>query len=139
MFNFNNISSNPLHRRYYWYALAGFASISIGYLLREPLSQADALVILLLGVFPNLLGSFATPFLLAFLLEKRFPAWKALDRFTAFGLVNLFTFAVTLLIEYLHVAFQKGNWDNNDVIASIIGGLAAVALWQLTRKSMFPR
>ena len=137
MFDFSKISPNPLHRRYYLYALGGFAALSLGYLLREQFSQSDALVVLFFGVFPNLLGSFATPFILAFLLERRYPMWKALDRLWVFGLVNLFTFGVCLLIEYGHVVAQLGNWDNNDIFASLVGGLAALALWQLTR-SLFP-
>jgi len=124
---------NRYYQRFYYYALAGFAALSLGYLLREQISSANALVIGLLGILPNLTGSFATPFLLAYLLVWGYPALKALDRFWVFGLINLFTFAACLFIEYLHVAFQSGTWDNNDIAASAVGGLVSLVLFYGTR------
>ena len=129
-----NHITNPLHRRFYQYAVFGFIALSLGYLLREQISPKNALVSLLLGSFPNLTGSFATPFILTFLIAQKYPSWNGMSSLSVFGLINLFTFAVCVLIEYLHVLFQLGRWDANDIAASIIGGLLSMVLFMLTRR-----
>jgi hypothetical protein len=137
LFTMNRIQ-NPFYRRCYQYAVIGFLTLSVGYLLRGQLNQQNPLVTLLLGVFPNLIGSFATPFMLGYLLTLRFPSLHALDRLPVFGLINLFTFAVCILIEQLHVVLDLGQWDPNDILASIIGGLASLAVFALTRRFAIP-
>jgi glycopeptide antibiotics resistance protein len=126
---------DALLRRYMAYATAGFVPLSIGYLLREFVDASNPLVALLLGVFPNLLGSFATPFALMVFLPTRLPALKTMQPLVLFGLINLFTFAVVLLIEYLHIVFDLGVWDANDITASVIGGLAALAAFLRTKRA----
>ncbi len=135
MITWNKIT-NPLHRHFYLYGAIGFIALSLGYLLRSRIVIENDLAILFMGIFPNLFGSFATPFILSFLLAQRFPAWKRLEKIAFFGLVNLFTLAVSVLIEYLHVVFQQGAWDSNDIAASIIGGLLSMILYFITMRKL---
>jgi hypothetical protein len=128
------IQSDPVYRRFYYFAVAGFLFLSVGYLLRERINQTDALSALFLGIFPNLFGSFATPFALVLLLASRYPGLPALRTPAGFALINLFTMAVVLLIEYGHVLFGLGAWDWNDILASLAGGLAAFLFFVLSRR-----
>lgn len=126
--NFQNLPLNLQQRRYYHIATAGFVTLALGYLLRSQLNAPAGWMTLLLGVFPNLLGSFATPFILLVLVSQHntSPAYRG---WRAFVLLNLFTFAVSLLIEAGHVVLRLGVWDANDVYASLIGGFFAMLVF----------
>jgi len=119
-------------RHYLWYAATGCIIIGLGYLIRAQFVPPYPALILLLGVFPNLVGSFATPFALLLLLYPWSRTPQILTDARTFSFVNLFTFAGCILIEVAHVVFRIGVFDRNDMLASIIGAGAALVLFRLT-------
>jgi glycopeptide antibiotics resistance protein len=48
--------------------------------------------------------------------------------------INIVNMLVFLLIEYLHLIFKLGIWDNNDMIASLIGIILSTVVYFGTRK-----
>ena len=124
--------SNLLHQYYARYAAAGFVALGLGYMLRVQLSATHGAITLFLGIFPNLVGSFATPFLLMLLLSRSQKRRNILPDWRVFGLVLLFTFVVSWLIEVLHVVFDLGVFDRNDMVASFVGAGVAFVVFVLT-------
>jgi len=126
---FREYLKDALFKRFYMFGFAGIGLLCLGYGLRFMLENAQGPVRLFLDTFPNLFGSFGTPFLLLLILSARRKDISLIKSLPAFLLLNLFTFAVVLLIEWGHVLLSLGIWDNNDILASAIGGLAAVVFW----------
>jgi glycopeptide antibiotics resistance protein len=48
--------------------------------------------------------------------------------------INIVNMLVFLLIEYLHLIFKLGLWDNNDMIASLIGIILSTVAYFGIRK-----
>jgi hypothetical protein len=128
------VHSTAQYQASYRYAAGGFALLALGYLLRGQVVPVRAELELLLGVFPNLLGSFATPYILLLILSKRFYPTREMGSPAFFFLLNLITLGVSLLIEIAHVALRLGSFDPNDMTASIIGGSASMALFLWTNR-----
>jgi hypothetical protein len=119
----------PMFKRMYQIGFGGIALISLGYLLRFQIGSSQGAAGLFLDTFPNLFGSFGTPFLLLLLVTTLQKDMGMLRNFRMFAMLNIFTFLVVLLIEWGHVVLNLGVWDMNDVLASIAGGLAAIIAW----------
>ena len=49
-------------------------------------------------------------------------------------LINILNIIVFLLIEYIHVVLNLGTWDNNDIVASLIGMMFSTAIYFKLRK-----
>ncbi len=106
----------------------------IVYMLRENLYKLDnKYITLFAGTSPNLIPSslftlvgifYIVPFLGIDSINKPMFIW----------LVNALNIIVFSLIEYLHVVFKLGVWDNNDMIASLIGILVSTAVYFNIRK-----
>lgn len=50
-------------------------------------------------------------------------------------IINALNIIIFSLIEYIHVALNLASWDNNDIIASLIGILLSTAIYFKLRKS----
>ena len=50
-------------------------------------------------------------------------------------IINALNIIILSLIEYIHVALDLSSWDNNDIIASLIGILLSTAIFFKLRKS----
>lgn len=50
-------------------------------------------------------------------------------------LINALNIIIFSLIEYIHVALDLALWDNNDIIASLIGIIFSTAIYFKLRKS----
>ena len=106
----------------------------IVYMLRENLYKLDnKYITLFAGTSPNLIPSslftlvgifYIVPFLGIDSINKPMFIW----------FVNALNIIVFSLIEYLHVVFKLGVWDNNDMIASLIGILVSTAVYFNIRK-----
>jgi hypothetical protein len=126
------LSENLLYQQLYLCGAGGFVALGAGYLLRSMVEISVPWLVFLLGVWPNLLGSFAMPFvvLLFVFMRLKGPAVMTSARF--FGLASAITFASALIIEWAHVITGLGFWDHFDIGASVIGGLAAAAFYLVT-------
>lgn len=51
-------------------------------------------------------------------------------------MLNIIIFA---LIEYLHIIFNLGVWDNKDIIASLIGIIMATTIYFKYNKAQMKR
>jgi putative flippase GtrA len=118
---FDNLKQKSQYRYFYTFACVGFGLIGLTYLFRENLLQKNEFLDNLLGVMPNLAGSFATPYLLLFLFAAYRKNSDLLGRGRIFIFINLFTFATCILIEYLHLWLNIGGFHQEDLIASFIG------------------
>lgn len=49
--------------------------------------------------------------------------------------INALNIIILSLIEYIHVVLDLGLWDNNDIIASLIGIMLSTAIYFKLRKS----
>lgn len=43
--------------------------------------------------------------------------------------INILNMIICVFIEYLHIVFNLGAWDNNDMIASFIGIVAYIIFY----------
>lgn len=68
------------------------------------------------------------------------PYFKSIDLLNKqifIWLINLLNIIVFSLIEYGHVILNLGTWDNNDIVASLIGLIFATTFYFKLRKSLF--
>jgi hypothetical protein len=119
---------------FYTYACIGFGLIGLTYLFREILIQRNSFLDLLLGVMPNLAGSFATPFILLFLFAAHKRNSEILGQGKIFILINLFTFVTCILIEYFHLWLNLGGFHQEDLIASFIGMVFSIISFFIINK-----
>lgn len=127
--------TDPLFKRLYHTGFAGIAMISVGYLARFQVGSSQGWLGVFLDTFPNLFGAFGTPFLLLVL----FITWRkdlSLLRSTRlFLLASLVSLVIFVLIELGHILLSLSFWDNNDMAASVLGGLLALVVWVVATKS----
>lgn len=126
---------HPLYTWFFYYAAAGMALLGLGVLARSLITIDYRPAALLLGIWPNLLGSLATPFVIHLLLFERKKDERMLDSLRHFALANLITLAGALLIEAGEAAAGLGAWDQYDITASILSGAASAALFLATTRS----
>jgi hypothetical protein len=119
---------------FYTFACVGFGLIGLTYLFRENLTQKNEFIDTLLGVMPNLAGSFATPFILFFLFAAHKRNSEILGQGKIFILINLFTFVTCILIEYLHLWLNLGGFHQEDLIASFIGMVFSIISFFIINK-----
>ncbi len=99
--------------------LVGFTYIifMLLYFFRNNLYKINNhLLTFFLGITPNLFPSF----LFTIILYTNF-ASKKINKNKLLFIINLSNLFLFLLIEYLHLLFNLGYWDNYDILASIIG------------------
>lgn len=106
------------------------------YVFRDNLYKLDSSYIALFAeVAPNLIPSFLFTLIGMFYIVPLLKGIDSVGKSIVIWLINAINIIVFLLIEYIHVVFKLGSWDNNDIIASLIGiALATVCYFKL-RKS----
>lgn len=71
---------------------------------------------------PNLIPSFLFTLIgMFYIVPIFFKDNDAINKSSLIWLINILNIIVFVFIEYLHVVFNLGSWDNNDMIASLIG------------------
>ena len=107
------------------------------YIFRENLYKLENKYITLFAeTAPNLIPSFL------FTLIGMFYAVPILSKYNDsinkpkfIWLINILNMIVFVFIEYLHVVFNLGTWDNNDMIASLIGIIISTIIYFKSKKA----
>lgn len=106
------------------------------YVFREGLYKLDNYYITLLAeTAPNLIPSFLFTLIgIFYVVPKLFKTTKAISNSKYVWLINILNMSIFALIEYLHVLFNLGVWDNRDMAASLIGIIVATIIYFKSRK-----
>jgi glycopeptide antibiotics resistance protein len=106
------------------------------YMLRENLYKLDnQYITLLAGTAPNLIPSFLFTLAGMFYAIPFFIGIESINKSRFIWLINVLNLIIFAFIEYLHVVFNIGLWDNNDIIASVIGIAASTVIYFKLRNS----
>lgn len=107
----------------------------IVYMFRDNLYKLDnKYITLFAGTAPNLIPSSLFTLIGIFYVVPFFKGISSINKPMCIWLVNALNIIVFSSIEYLHVVFKSGVWDNNDMIASLIGILVSTAIYFFIRK-----
>lgn len=100
------------------------------YMFRDNLYMLDnQYITLFTGTAPNLIGSCLFTLLGIFYIVPFIKGIESINKPILIWLINVVNMIVFSLIEYLHVIFNLGFWDNNDIIASLIGIITSTVLY----------
>ncbi|MPM47345.1 hypothetical protein SDC9_94054 [bioreactor metagenome] len=106
------------------------------YVFRDNLYKLDSSYITLFAeVAPNLIPSFLFTIIGMFYIVPLLKGINSVGKSRAIWLIDAINIIVFLLIEYIHVVFKLGSWDNNDIIASLIGIALATVIYFKTRNN----
>jgi hypothetical protein len=108
----------------------------IVYVFREELYKLDnQYITLLAGIIPNLIPSLIFTLIgIFYIVPMFFKGIDSINKTIFIWLINVLNISIFLLIEYLHVVLNLGVWDNNDMIASLIGIIISTIIYFKTRK-----
>jgi TRAP-type uncharacterized transport system fused permease subunit len=110
------------------------------YLFRESLYKLNnQYITLFAGTAPNLIPSFLFTLIGMFYIVPFFKGIDSINKPMFIWLINAFNMIIFLLIEYLHVIFNLGSWDNNDMIASLIGIIISTVIYFKLRKDFIKK
>ncbi|MBL4938538.1 hypothetical protein JK636_22805 [Clostridium sp. YIM B02515] len=96
-------------------------------------------ITLFAGAAPNLIPSFLFTLIGVFYIVPFFKGTDSIDKPIFIWLINALNMIVFLLVEYLHVVFNLGSWDNNDMIASLIGIIVSTVIYFKLRKNFIKK
>ncbi|MBS4537722.1 hypothetical protein GOQ27_04565 [Clostridium sp. D2Q-11] len=107
------------------------------YLFRENLYKlGNQYITLFAETAPNLVPSFLFTLVGIFYIAPiLFKGLDVIHRPVFIWLINILNMTVFLLIEYLHVILKLGAWDNNDIIASLIGIFISTIIYYKIKKN----
>lgn len=112
-----------------------YALLTIVYMFREKLYKLDnQYITLFAGTAPNLIPSFLFTLIGMFYAIPFMKGADSINKTKYILVINIVNMFVFLLIEYLHVIFKLGLWDNNDMIASLIGIILSTVVYFGIRK-----
>ena len=108
------------------------------YMFRDNLYKLEIKYITLFAeTAPNLIPSSLFTLIGVFYIV---PFLKGIDSINVpmyIWLVNILNIIVFSLIEYIHVVFELGSWDNNDMIASLIGVIISTVIYFNIRRKFY--
>ena len=124
--NFGRISRKVLNSKAYRdlnkIIVVTWILFSLVYAFRANLyNLSNQYITLLAEVAPNLLSSFLFTLIGMFYVLPYFKSIDSINKPIFLWLINLLNIIVFSLIEYVHVILNLGSWDNNDIVASLIG------------------
>jgi hypothetical protein len=123
------ITKNLFTHRAYKYLNRALVTVYIlffiVYMLRDKLYKLDVEYIMLFAwTAPNLIPSFLfTVVGVFYIMPAIFTNIDVINKSRFIWLINLVNLSIFALIEYLHVILNLAVWDNEDMIASLIGTL----------------
>jgi len=106
------------------------------YVFRGKLCElGNQYIILFAWTAPNLIPSFLFTLVGIFYVVPIFlKGTDVISKPKFIWIVNAANMLIFALIEYLHVIFNLGVWDNKDMIASVIGSIIATMIYFKFRK-----
>ncbi|WP_315115283.1 hypothetical protein [uncultured Clostridium sp.] len=106
------------------------------YAFRENLYKLNNQYITLFAwTAPNLIPSFIFTLIgIFYVVPMLFKATDVINNSKFIWLINVLNMIIFALIEYLHVIFKVGVWDNKDMVASLIGIVIATIVYFKFRK-----
>jgi uncharacterized protein YdhG (YjbR/CyaY superfamily) len=101
------------------------------YIFRDKLYKFDnKYITLFTWVAPNLISSFIFTLIgIFYMIPIYFRDIKTINNSKLLWLINILNILVFAIIEYLHVVFKLGIWDNKDMVASLIGIILATMVY----------
>lgn len=78
---------------------------------------------------PNFISSFLFTLISIFYALPYFKGIESINNPIFIYVINISNIIVFLLIEYVHVILKIGTWDNNDIVASLIGLIFATIIY----------
>jgi len=113
-----------------------YALFMMVYMLRGKLYALNNQYITLFAwTAPNLMPSFLFTLIGIFYIVPRiFKGTKEINNPKFIWIINVLNITIFALIEYLHVIFNLGVWDNKDMVASLIGIIIATIVYFKIRK-----
>jgi len=121
--------------------LAIYVLFMLAYIFRQNLYRLDNYYITLFAwTAPNLVPSFLFTLIGVFyIVPILFKTTYAISNSKFIWFINVLNMSIFALIEYLHVIFNLGVWDNKDMIASLIGIIVATIIYFKFRKSFIEK
>lgn len=117
--------------------IALYVLFMLVYMLRDYLYQFNNQYITLMAeTAPNLIPSFLFTLIGIYYVLPCFKDCDSINKTVYIWIINILNILVFIIIEYLHVIFKLGSWDNNDMVASLIGVIASTSVYFLTRKKL---
>lgn len=105
------------------------------YLFRNDLYQMDnQLIVLFAETAPNLIASFLFTLISMFFVLPYFKDIDPIRKQMVIWIINAINIIIFSLIEYVHAVSNLSSWDNNDIIASLIGIMFSTAIYFKLRK-----
>jgi glycopeptide antibiotics resistance protein len=114
-----------------------YGLFTLVYMLRGNLYKLNNQYITLFAwTAPNLIPSFLFTLTgIFYVVPMLFKVTNVINNSKFIWLINVLNMIIFALIEYLHVIFKSGVWDNKDMIASLIGIIIATIIYFKFRKS----
>ncbi len=106
------------------------------YMMRDSLYAINnKYITIFAGTVPNLVPGFLFTLIgIFYVVPLVFRTTQAIYRTRYLWMINTINILAFVLIEYLHVFFQLGIWDNLDIIATLIGIALATLIYFNFRK-----
>ena len=106
------------------------------YLFRGNLYQMNnQLIVLFAETAPNLIMSFLFTLIGMFFVLPFFKGIDPIRKPMVIWIINAINIIIFSLIEYVHVVLNLASWDNNDIVASLIGIIFSTTIYFKLRKS----
>ena len=135
-----NIFSNKPYKALSKVIIVIYGLFMLVYMFRESLYNLNnQYITLFAGTAPNLIPSFLFTLIGIFYIVPFFKGIDSINKPIFILLINAFNMIIFLLIEYLHVIFNLGSWDNNDMIASLIGIIISTVICFKLRKNFIKK
>lgn len=135
-----NIFSNKPYKALSKIIIVIYGLFMLVYMFRESLYKLNnQFITLFAGTAPNLIPSFLFTLIGIFYIVPFFKGIDSINKPMFICLINAFNMIVFLLIEYLHVIFNLGSWDNNDIIASLIAIIVSTVIYFKIRKNFIKK
>lgn len=114
-----------------------YVLLTLVYMFRGNLYKLDNYYTTLFAwTAPNLIPSFLFTLIgIFYVVPILFKTTNVISNSKFIWLINVLNMSIFALIEYLHVIFNLGVWDNKDMIASLIGIIVATIVYFKYRKS----
>lgn len=132
----NKLFSNKAYKNLNRLIVLVYIFFMLIYVFRDNLYKLDSSYITLFaGTAPNLIPSFLFTLIGVFYIVPLLKGINSVDKSMVIWLINSINIIVFILIEYIHVIFKLGSWDNNDIIASLIGIALATVIYFKTKNN----